>query len=175
MRMTAIVSAMPCRSWIGLLLLLLVVEGFVPRTALSLRSFTDSTISSTLFSGPISVASSSSKPISVLICPAQFCVPVDYDDLVASLQKELGAAVLGSCKVAPLPRTEWIKVAQSLPTKEYLSADLKCYKTLSWYFDAIEAGLAEIFAEQGQDAEICLIGHSIGGWITRAYLGGLSK
>lgn len=47
-------------------------------------------------------------------------------------------------------------------------------ETLQWYFDAIENGLSEILEKEGEDAEICIIGHSIGGWVARAYLGGLS-
>eukprot|EP00549_Striatella_unipunctata_P009813 CAMPEP_0118721198 /NCGR_PEP_ID=MMETSP0800-20121206/30580_1 /TAXON_ID=210618 ORGANISM="Striatella unipunctata, Strain CCMP2910" /NCGR_SAMPLE_ID=MMETSP0800 /ASSEMBLY_ACC=CAM_ASM_000638 /LENGTH=249 /DNA_ID=CAMNT_0006629017 /DNA_START=194 /DNA_END=940 /DNA_ORIENTATION=- len=77
-------------------------------------------------------------------------------------------------KVAPLPRTEWIKVAKSLPTKAYLDAQLQCEITLSWYFEAIEKALEEIQQEQGEGVNLCFIGHSIGGWVARAYLGGLS-
>lgn len=118
---------------------------------------------------------SSSNRISVLVCPAQFCVPVDYDVLFDNLRKEMGVNQLGTCRVAPLPRTEWIKVAKSLPTKDYLDGTLKNHKTLSWYFDAIELALTEIFDEEGPDAKICIIGHSIGGWVARAFLGGLSQ
>lgn len=77
-------------------------------------------------------------------------------------------------RVAPLPRTEWIKVARQLPTKRFIDAELDVGVTLDWYFDAIEDALAELFAESGEDVEICLVGHSIGGWVARAYLGGMS-
>jgi hypothetical protein len=117
---------------------------------------------------------SSSNKVSVLVCPAQFCVPVDYDPLFANLMKELGEDRVGSCRVAPLPRTEWIKVARSLPTRDYLGGTLKNHKVLSWYFAAIEKALDEIFTQEGENAKIALIGHSIGGWVARAYLGGLS-
>jgi hypothetical protein len=128
---------------------------------------------SALFQGFASA--SSSKPVSIVICPAQFCVPDDYNVLLENLKKELGEDRIGTCRVAPLPRTEWIKVAKSLPTKDYLDGALKNHKTLNWYFDAIEVALEEIFEEEGPDANICFIGHSIGGWVTRAFLGGLSK
>ena len=118
---------------------------------------------------------SSSDRISILVCPAQFCVPVDYDVLFENLKNELGEDRLGACRVAPLPRTEWIKVAKSLPTQDYLDGTLKNHKTLSWYFDAMEVALKEIFDEEGPDAKVCLIGHSIGGWVARAFLGGLSE
>lgn len=78
------------------------------------------------------------------------------------------------CRVAELPRTEWIKVARQLPTKAFFDANLPVRKTLDWYFDGIESALAEIFAEEGPDTNICVIGHSIGGWVARAFLGGMA-
>jgi hypothetical protein len=121
--------------------------------------------------------SAKSSKVAVLLCPAQFCVPVDYEVLFENLKKveRADGPQIATCKVAPLPRTEWIKVAKSLPTKAYLEGNLPVDKTLSWYFDAIENALSEIFAEEGPDVSICLIGHSIGGWVARAYLGGLSR
>jgi hypothetical protein len=85
------------------------------------------------------------------------------------------SANIGTCRVAPLPRTEWIKVARALPTRAFLEAKLPVHSTLKWYFDAIEDGLADIFATEGTDVNVCIIGHSIGGWVARAYLGGLSR
>jgi len=111
--------------------------------------------------------------IAVLLCPAQFCVPVDYADLLVALKAT--NPNIGSCKVAPLTRNKWIEVAKSLPSKAYLDGALPVYSTLSWYFDAIETALYEIYAERGPNVNVCLIGHSIGGWIARAYLGGLSR
>ena len=115
--------------------------------------------------------------IAVLLCPAQFCVPADYVRLFEDLKRQdrgEGAPEIGMCRVAPLPRTEWIKVARSLPTRSFLEAKLPVHSTLSWYFDAMESALSEIYASEGTDVNICIIGHSIGGWVARAYLGGLS-
>ena len=56
-------------------------------------------------------------------------------------------------------------------------ANLSVKVTLDWYFEAMERGLSELMVETGgitDDIEICVIGHSIGGWVARAYLGGLS-
>jgi pimeloyl-ACP methyl ester carboxylesterase len=39
----------------------------------------------------------------------------------------------------------------------------------------MENALGEIYAQEGENAQICIIGHSIGGWVARAYLGGLSE
>mmetsp|Transcript_29444 Transcript_29444/g.43989 ORF Transcript_29444/g.43989 Transcript_29444/m.43989 type:complete len:359 (-) Transcript_29444:85-1161(-) len=117
---------------------------------------------------------STKKKVAVLLCPAQFCVPVDYAELLDTIQSELTNVDVVATKVAPLPRTEWIKVAKQLPTKNFIDANLSVKVTLDWYFDAIESALTELFAEGGDDTEICIIGHSIGGWVARAYLGGLS-
>ncbi|KAL7518184.1 hypothetical protein ACHAWF_000179, partial [Thalassiosira exigua] len=65
------------------------------------------------------------------------------------------------------------KVARQLPTKDFVDATLSVQVTLDWYFDAIERGLAELFAEGGDVVNVCVLGHSIGGWVARAYLGGL--
>mmetsp|Transcript_26905 Transcript_26905/g.41207 ORF Transcript_26905/g.41207 Transcript_26905/m.41207 type:complete len:356 (+) Transcript_26905:118-1185(+) len=125
------------------------------------------------------VVNSNKKRVAVLLCPAQFCVPVDYEDLFEDLKAHLeesgeSSVDIGTCRVAPLPRTEWIKVARNLPTKAFLDAKLPVHSTLAWYFEAMEKGLADIFAAEGPDVEVAIIGHSIGGWVARAFLGGLS-
>jgi len=120
------------------------------------------------------VSSSKKKRMAVLLCPAQFCVPVDYTLLLDTIQSEHTDVEIVATRVAPLPRTEWIKVAKQLPTKDFIDANLSVKVTLDWYFEAIEQGLAELFAEGGEDIEVCVIGHSIGGWVARAYLGGIS-
>ena len=114
------------------------------------------------------------KRMAILLCPAQFCVPRDYSELLYTIQSDHIDVEVVATRVAPLPRTEWIKVAKQLPTKDFIDANLSVPVTLDWYFNAIEDGLAELFAEGGDDMEVCLLGHSIGGWVARAYLGGLS-
>jgi hypothetical protein len=125
-------------------------------------------------SKPSDPATAAKKRMTILLCPAQFCVPLDYTELLDTIQSELTDVDVIATRVAPLPRTEWIKVAKQLPTKDFIDANLSVPVTLDWYFDAIEQGLAELFAEGGEDVEVCIIGHSIGGWVARAYLGGLS-
>jgi len=141
---------------------------------------TDSAVTAPSESADNDVAVGSTKRrVAVLLCPAQFCVPVDYEDLFGDLKTHLEESNdsdvdIGTCRVAPLPRTEWIKVARNLPTKAFLDAKLPVHSTLAWYFEAMEKGLADIFAAEGPDVEIAIIGHSIGGWVARAFLGGLS-
>lgn len=122
--------------------------------------------------------------VAVLVCPAQFCVPADYQDLfdqLAQFSREQGEdhqvpeIITSNCRVAPLPRTEWIKVAQHLPTQSFWEATLPVHKTLSWYFDAMETALAELLARDDSITNICIVGHSIGGWVARGYLSGLSR
>ena len=125
-------------------------------------------------SAPAAASRNEKKRLAVLLCPAQFCVPVDYTDLLDAIRSEHSDVEVVAARVAPLPRTEWIKVARQLPTKDFIDANLSVKVTLDWYFEAIEQGLAELFAEGGEDVDVCVIGHSIGGWVARAYLGGLS-
>lgn len=144
------------------------------------------------------------RRVAILLCPAQFCVPADYTALLDEMRTRIAATAnaddgegttteVVATRVAPLPRTEWIKVARQLPTLDFLNANLSARTTLGWYFDAMEIAFSELFAEATSssssssrggggggggggtdDVEICVIGHSIGGWVARAYLGGLS-
>jgi len=130
----------------------------------------------------------STRRVALLLCPAQFCVPEDYNELWQNLPShiEIEDADTSSfsskilidrelSRVVPLSRRDWIKVAKQLPTQEFLSANLAVHKTLDWYFDALEEGLASILHESKDQVDICLVGHSIGGWVARAFLGGLSR
>jgi len=136
------------------------------------RTTTTSALASTTSSETTQTTDTKNR-VAILVCPAQFCVPDDYNVLFDNLRHQHDN--IGTCRVAPLPRTEWIKVARNLPTKEFLQAKLPVHSTLKWYFDAMERGLADIFAKEGDNVNLCLIGHSIGGWVARAYLGGLSR
>ena len=127
-----------------------------------------------------SKSSSSKQKVAVLLCPAQFCVPGDYTELWPTLRKTLEEGnspieLADSSRVVPLSRLDWIKVARQLPTMEFVQAKLPVRPTLYWYFDAIEKALADILAAEGPDVQIAMVGHSIGGWVARAYLGGMSQ
>lgn len=131
---------------------------------------------------------SSDKKIALLLCPAQFCVPDDYSELWETLPShiEFGESDDASTtkrvainkdlsRVVPLSRRDWIKVAKQLPTQDFIDAKLRVHKTLDWYFEAIEQGLSDILDSSEDVDGICFVGHSIGGWVARAYLGGLSR
>ena len=118
------------------------------------------------------------RRVAVLLCPAQFCVPEDYTVMfenLRALEDQLDIELAESCRTVPLGRTDWIKVARQLPTKNFIDANLDVKETLQWYFDAIEDALMDIFQAEGPDVSIAIVGHSIGGWVARAYLGGLSQ
>lgn len=127
-----------------------------------------------------------------MLCPAQFCVPGDYENLWPTLRQALQDQSSDGCveielaessRVVPLSRLDWIKVARQLPTMEFVQAKLPVRPTLYWYFEAIEQALADILAAESQNGSkdgenklhIAIVGHSIGGWIARAYLGGMSQ
>lgn len=157
-----------CLSLVGLS----IVEALVPRVGVSINPSTLTSLNDS--ASEINLPSrNASKKVAVLICPAQFCVPADYQSLISSIKKRNPLVV--TAKVAPLPRTEWIKVARQLPTQSFFTANLNNAKTLKWYYDAIESSLAEIYAETDDDTSICIIAHSIGGWVARGYLGGLGQ
>jgi PGAP1-like protein len=122
------------------------------------------------------------KKVAVLLCPAQFCVPDDYEELWQHLPEtiEVGNDDViqidrSLCRTVPLSRRDWIKVSKQLPTADFWNAQLQVHKTLDWYFEKVEQGIAEILQKDPSTTSICLVGHSIGGWVARAYLGGLAK
>mmetsp|Transcript_22972 Transcript_22972/g.63723 ORF Transcript_22972/g.63723 Transcript_22972/m.63723 type:complete len:374 (-) Transcript_22972:2341-3462(-) len=173
-------------------------DGFSVRNVRGARTLVDSALFSSDTTASLedgtktSEATSESLPqrkVALLLCPAQFCVPDDYSDLWETLPSQIEITegdddatstrtvvvdkVLS--RVVPLSRRDWIKVAKQLPTQDFVDANLRVHKTLDWYFAAIDQGLKDII-DGGSDIDgICLVGHSIGGWVARAYLGGLSR
>jgi len=103
----------------------------------------------------------------IIICPAQFGTTADYADLLAQLQAAGHPAL-----VAPLKRTDWFRLIPASLTAEYWRGELRPETALPFYFEALDAAVEATRASHpGQ--KISLVGHSIGGWIARAYLGQL--
>lgn len=134
------------------------------------------------------------RRVAILLCPAQFCVPADYEELWDALPDAINSIGSDSdsvsassitidkelSRVVPLSRRDWIKVARQLPTQNFVTANLAVHETLDWYFEALQEGLNSIWAEaaasgDGESVDVALVGHSIGGWVARAYLGGLDR
>jgi len=101
----------------------------------------------------------------VLICPAQFCIPEDYEEMVLGLQ-ERGH----STYVADLKRLDWLKIVPSALTPDYWTGNLKPNDCLHFFYEKLDSTFKKI-KEEHPGQPIHLIGHSIGGWIVRAYLG----
>ena len=104
----------------------------------------------------------------VLVCPAQFGTDADYAELVDGLRAR-GHPV----SVVPLQFTDWLRLIPASLTPEYWKCELSPDVALPFYYEALDAATAQLEREHpGQPIQ--LVAHSIGGWITRAYLGQLS-
>mmetsp|Transcript_54789 Transcript_54789/g.102732 ORF Transcript_54789/g.102732 Transcript_54789/m.102732 type:complete len:601 (+) Transcript_54789:74-1876(+) len=104
----------------------------------------------------------------VIICPAQFGTLSNYEDLVESLQAR-GHPVI----VAPLKFTDWFRLIPASLTPEYWKGELSPDVALPFYYEAIDKAV-DMMKQQYPGKKIQLVAHSIGGWITRAYLGRMS-
>lgn len=104
----------------------------------------------------------------VLVCPAQFGTRDDYEELVSSLQARGHPTT-----VAPLAPTDWLKLIPAALTPDYWKGELSPDVALPFYYEALDKAADELAASH-PGRPIQLVAHSIGGWITRAYLGQLS-
>lgn len=105
------------------------------------------------------------NPRVVVIFPAQLGIEEDYEELSATI---LQAAGLNSY-VTPLSRLDWpMGLIPSFFSKEYLEGKLTP-RTLEFYFKKVDKAVSRALTEN-PEAEIVLLGHSIGGWIARAWL-----
>ena len=104
----------------------------------------------------------------VIVCPAQFGTDQDYEELVTALRARGHPTI-----VAPLQPTDWLKLVPASLTAEYWKGELSPDVALPFYYFALDMAVAE-FTKSHPDRKIQLVAHSIGGWITRAYLGQLS-
>jgi pimeloyl-ACP methyl ester carboxylesterase len=102
----------------------------------------------------------------VIIAPAQFGVPKDYTSIATQLEAR-GHRVF----VAPLTRFSWLRIAPATFTPAFWQGALRPVPTLNFYFEALDACFAAVDKECGPDTAVTIIGHSIGGWAVRAYLG----
>mmetsp|Transcript_13908 Transcript_13908/g.27474 ORF Transcript_13908/g.27474 Transcript_13908/m.27474 type:complete len:349 (-) Transcript_13908:29-1075(-) len=117
-------------------------------------------------SAPRMAAEGAKGKVPVILCPAQFGTPADYTELVG-LMEQRGFAVYP----APLSRFDWLKIVPSTLTKEFLTAELRPAKTLGFFYEAITKALEEVDRVHGSEEEVVFLGHSIGGWVARSYIG----
>jgi len=102
----------------------------------------------------------------VVLCPAQFGTQEDYDELKADLRQR-GFALY----VAPLSRFDWLRIVPSTLTWEFFAAELRPNKTLGFFYEALDQAIASVEADFGTEVPISFLGHSIGGWVARSYIG----
>lgn len=117
---------------------------------------------------PPSPSSASLTKDPVIVCPAQFGTRDDYEELVEALQAR-GHPVV----VAPLKPTDWLRLIPASVTPEYWKGELSPDVALPFYYEALDKAADEL-SKQYPERKIQLVAHSIGGWITRAYLGKVS-
>lgn len=101
----------------------------------------------------------------VIIAPAQFAVPRDYERL-AELLVARGHAVY----VAPLTRLSWLRIVPASFTPAFWRGELRPTPTLGFFYEALDKVFAQV-EEAHQGEKVSVIGHSIGGWVARAYIG----
>lgn len=113
----------------------------------------------------------------ILVCPAQFGTPSDYDSFAADLRAR-GHPVF----IAPLTKFNWFELVPSFLSREYWTGELEPSKVLQFYYRALDAALqdARKHLAETQDAgatsrRIHVVAHSIGGWVARAWLGEVVK
>lgn len=97
----------------------------------------------------------------VIIAPAQFGVPKDYEPLRQALLARGHERVV----VCPLRRFDWLRIVPSVFTSAFWTAELEPTPTLNFFYEALDAAFGAV------DDDVSLVGHSIGGWVARAYLG----
>ena len=68
--------------------------------------------------------------------------------------------------VCPLTRLDWLRIAPSALSPAFWQGELRPTPTLDFFYEALDAAFAECAGD-----EIAVVGHSIGGWVARAYLG----
>eukprot|EP00746_Dinoflagellata_sp_MGD_P010188 gnl/MRDRNA2_/MRDRNA2_120950_c0_seq1.p1 gnl/MRDRNA2_/MRDRNA2_120950_c0~~gnl/MRDRNA2_/MRDRNA2_120950_c0_seq1.p1 ORF type:complete len:303 (-),score=47.22 gnl/MRDRNA2_/MRDRNA2_120950_c0_seq1:39-866(-) len=101
----------------------------------------------------------------VLICPAQLGEAKDYDSLKATLEAK-GHPVY----IAQLSRFDWLRIVPSVFTSAYWTGNLRPGTAMSFFYEKIDDALSQIARDHGQDAEISVVGHSMGGWVARGYM-----
>lgn len=108
-----------------------------------------------------------------IIFPAQLSTLEDYEDLSKAILAVTDGQVLSY--PAPLARVSWpVGLIPSFFSRHYLTGDLKPSETLKFYFKKVDRAIERSLLENagGGEVEFVLVGHSIGGWVARAWLSG---
>jgi len=109
--------------------------------------------------------SAAATKLPVIICPAQFAVSEDYDELI----QRLAARGHRGVYTADLSRPEWLRILPATLSSDYWQGTLKPGKALQFYYEAIDRAFAKA-KKTHPGVKMNFIGHSIGGWIMRSWL-----
>jgi len=132
---------------------------------------TDVTIASKLYSTPTEHETDTEEAAkneglskrAVIICPQQFGgKPGDYTVLTAQL-RERGHPVY----LVRLSALDWLSITKSAFSEAYLKGELEPSVALPFYMN----GINDTVERMGADKDFTILSHSIGGWVSRAWLG----
>lgn len=56
-------------------------------------------------------------------------------------------------------------------TKDFFTGTLRPKKTLGFFYEALDKAFEQVEADYGSDIQVAVLGHSIGGWVARSYIG----
>ena len=102
-----------------------------------------------------------------IILPAQLCEQNDYDELTDNLKKTNPNS---KYYTVALTRLDWVLgLLPSFFSKNYFEGNLLPAQTLNFYLKKVDEAVIKAIQENGA-VEISLVAHSIGGWVSRAWI-----
>ena len=67
--------------------------------------------------------------------------------------------------VAPLSRLSWLRIVPSVFSEPFWQGALRPTPTLGFFYEALDDAFADLDASE----PVAVLGHSIGGWVARAW------
>ena len=103
-----------------------------------------------------------------VILPAQLCSEDDYTDFTEILKVTNPDMKFYTCK---LDRLNWVSgLLPSFFSKSYFEGTLVPSKTLNFYLKKVDEAVIQAIQENDGNVDVTLIAHSIGGWVSRAWI-----
>lgn len=103
-----------------------------------------------------------------IILPAQLSTNDDYIDLIDTLNSSNNKLKYYTVK---MNRLDWILgLIPSFFSKAYFAGTLIPSKTLAFYLKKVDEAVLNAVLENDGNIDVTLIAHSIGGWVSRAWL-----
>ena len=66
---------------------------------------------------------------------------------------------------------EQLRIVPATLTKDFFTATLRPGRTLGFFYEALDKAFEQVEADYGSDVQVAILGHSIGGWVARSYIG----